>query len=157
MRSWAAPLLRKRLSETRDARRWRRCPSRTALPWAAYASQLLLAPLAPASRGKYVSWVRGYLGWLARSGAAGDPLGDPAARDWAVRDYRRHLKVVRKSAPTTINNTLAAIDDFYTRRGLGPAAAHREDPHRVSPPEHSAPSRPGASWWSSRNPRCATG
>lgn len=27
-----------------------------------------------------------------------------------------------------INNTLAAIDDFYTRRGLGPAAARREDP-----------------------------
>ena len=55
-------------------------------------------------------------------------MNDAAARDWAVRDYRRDLKVVRKAAATTINNTVAAIDDFYTRKGLGPAAARREDP-----------------------------
>ena len=70
----------------------------------------------------------GYLAWLAGSDPAGDPLNDPAARDWAVRDYRRNLKVARKAAPTTINNALAAIDDFCTRRGLGPAAGRREDP-----------------------------
>jgi integrase/recombinase XerC len=52
----------------------------------------------------------------------------PRARDWAVRDYRSHLITVAKRAPATINNnTLAAIDDFYTRRGLGPAAADRLD------------------------------
>jgi len=93
-----------------------------------YPKQLRMAPLAPASRAKYLSRVRGYLVWLADSDASGDPLNDAAARDWAVRDYRRHLKVVRKAAATKINNTLAAFDDFYTRRGLGPAAARREDP-----------------------------
>jgi integrase/recombinase XerD len=44
-----------------------------------------------------------------------------------VRDYRSHLKTVRRAAPATINNTLAALDDLFTRRGLGPAAARRED------------------------------
>lgn len=32
-----------------------------------------------------------------------------------------------KRAPATINNTLAALDDFYTRGGLGAAAADRLD------------------------------
>jgi integrase/recombinase XerC len=78
--------------------------------------------------------VWGYLAWLVGSDVSEDPLGDPSARDWAVRDYRRYVKVVRKAAPTTINNVLAAIDDFYTRQGLGPAAARREDPPpRVAP------------------------
>jgi hypothetical protein len=44
-----------------------------------------------------------------------------------VRDYRTHLVTVAKRAPRTINTALAAIDDFYTRRGLGPASAGRLD------------------------------
>jgi integrase/recombinase XerC len=51
----------------------------------------------------------------------GDPLAEAAARDWAVGDYRGHLKAVRKVAPSTINSTLAALDDFFARRGLGAA------------------------------------
>src|SRR5882724_7149136 len=71
---------------------------------------------------------------------SGDPLGEPAARDWAVRDYRRYLEVVPKAAPTTINNTLAAIDDFYTRRSLGPQPHGERTRRPESPPAHSAPS-----------------
>jgi hypothetical protein len=60
-----------------------------------------------------------------------------------VRDYRSHLVTVAKR-PVTINNTCAAIDDFYTRRGLGPATADRpRAAHRGSPgtrPEHRAAS-----------------
>jgi integrase len=44
-----------------------------------------------------------------------------------VRDYRTHLVTVAKNAPRTINTALAAIDDFYTRRSLGPASADRLD------------------------------
>lgn len=95
---------------------------------AEYAASLDRTPLAPASRAKYLGRARGYLSWLASAEVQGHPLDDAAARDWAVRDYRRWLKVVRKAAPSTINNTLAALDDFYTRRGLGPAGARREDP-----------------------------
>jgi hypothetical protein len=99
-----------------------------------YAAALERAPLALASRGKYLSRVRGLLAWLAHAAVDGDPLADPAARDWAVRDYRAHLKAIRKSSPATINTTLAALGDFYQRRGLGAPAARREDvPQRDAP------------------------
>ncbi|MDQ6899166.1 MAG: tyrosine-type recombinase/integrase [Candidatus Dormibacteraeota bacterium] len=93
---------------------------------AEYMIALERAPLEPATRAKYLSRVRGFLAWLAETDVDGDPLVDPAARDWAVRDYRGYLKAVRKSAPSTINTTLAALGDFYGRRGLGAAAARRE-------------------------------
>lgn len=99
----------------------------------AYAEALAAAPLAVDSRAKYLSRVRGYLHWLQSADVAGGPLTDPAARDWAVRDYRIWLKTVAGHQPTTINNTLAALDDFYTRRGLGPATARREPLARRAP------------------------
>jgi site-specific recombinase XerD len=101
---------------------------------AEYAAALGRAPLQPTSRSKYLSRVRGFLAWLAAADIDGDPLHDPAARDWAVRDYRAHLKTIRKSAPATINITLAALGDFYQRRGLGAPAVRREDlPQRDAP------------------------
>jgi integrase/recombinase XerC len=93
----------------------------------AYHKALAAAPLSSETKRTYLSKVRGYLTWLSGADVDGDPLGQRPARDWAVRDYRTYLLTVAKRAPTTINNTLAAIDDFYTRRGLGPAAADRLD------------------------------
>ena len=68
-----------------------------------------------------------------RAAVDGDPLTTPAARDWAVRDYRTHLQAVAKRAPRTVNNALAAVDDFYTRRGLGAANATRADLPKSAP------------------------
>jgi site-specific recombinase XerD len=144
-------------------------PLHYAAALAGYQRALRTAPLAEGTRAKYVSRVRGYLTWLASS----DPeapqleqlastsadlipeLTDPAARDGAVRDWRAWAKTVARHRPTTINNTLAAVDDFYTRRGLGPAHARREALPRRAPKalterqvvhylravEHHAPSR----------------
>ncbi|KQC34739.1 hypothetical protein UK82_30435 [Frankia sp. ACN1ag] len=87
-----------------------------------YVAQLAHAPLGADSRDKYAGRVRGYLAWLAAGGAVdvlGDPLAHPSARDGAVRDFKRHLKAERRK-PTTVNNHLAALADFYTRLGLGP-------------------------------------
>jgi integrase/recombinase XerC len=92
---------------------------------AGYTAALAKAPVSAQTRRTYASKVRQYLAWLATAEVDGDPLADPAARDWAVRDYRTHLQGVAKRAPRTVNNALAAIDDFYTRTGLGPAAAAR--------------------------------
>lgn len=44
-----------------------------------------------------------------------------------MRDYRSHLQAVLKRRPATVNGALAAVDDFYIRRGLGPAQALRVD------------------------------
>ena len=84
------------------------------------------------TRRAYTSRVRGYLAWLATADVDGDPLSDPAARDGAVRDYRTYLQTVAKRKPATVNTTLAALGDFYTRAGLGtPNAARLDLPKRA--------------------------
>ncbi len=98
-----------------------------------YAAALAGAPIAPESRRTYLSKARQYLAWLADAAVDGDPLTTPAARDWAVRDYRIHLQAAAKRAPRTVNNALAAVDDFYTRRGLGAANATRADLPKSAP------------------------
>ncbi len=112
-------------------------PTSLAEPYAAllddYAAALDGAPIASESRRTYLSKVRQYLAWLAAAAVDGDPLTTPAARDWAVRDYRTHLQAVAKRAPRTVNNALAAVDDFYTRRGLGAANATRADLPQSAP------------------------
>jgi integrase/recombinase XerD len=65
--------------------------------------------------------------WLAGAEVDGDPLASAERRDWAVRDYRGYLQGVLKRSPATVNGALAAVDDFYIRRGLGPAKAKRAD------------------------------
>jgi site-specific recombinase XerD len=77
------------------------------------------------TRRTYASKLRQYLAWLDTADLAGDPLTDPDTRDRAVRDWRSHLLTVAEQAPTTVNTALAAVDDFYTRGGLGQAAAER--------------------------------
>ena len=74
-----------------------------------------------------------YLAWLAGAAVDGDPLTNPAARDWAVRDYRTHLMTVARRQPSTVNAHLTAVDDFYRRCGLGPATARREELPKAAP------------------------
>ena len=85
------------------------------------------APLAEQTRRTYASKVRQYLAWLARAERDGDPLDSADRRDWAVRDYRTHLQAVLKRKPATVNSALAALDDFYIRRGLGAASTKRAE------------------------------
>ncbi|KLL10428.1 hypothetical protein BL254_20350 [Protofrankia sp. BMG5.30] len=99
----------------------------------AYTTALARAPVSAQTRRTYASKVRQYLAWLADTTLDGDPLTEKAARDWAVRDYRAHLQNVTKRAPRTVNNALAAVDDFYTRTGLGPATAARAPLPRTAP------------------------
>jgi len=100
---------------------------------AAYAAALAAAPLSAETRRTYASKARQYLAWLQAADLEGDPLADPAARDRAVRDWRTHLLTVATQAPATVNNALAAVDDFYTRRGVGRAAAERTNLPATAP------------------------
>ncbi len=93
-----------------------------------YLSWLEARPLAARSREAYGHQVRRYLGWLGdRSPVDGDPLADGDARDWAVRDYKRHLKAVGRWKPASVNLALAALDSFYTHLGLGRPIVRREE------------------------------
>jgi site-specific recombinase XerD len=77
--------------------------------------------------------VRQFLVWLDSYAAVGDPVAERRARGWAVRDYRTHLLAVAKREPATVNNALAALDDFYIRRGLGPADVKRAELPETAP------------------------
>src|SRR3954466_16268709 len=93
-----------------------------------YLSWLEGRPLAARSRQAYGHQVRRFFAWLGdRSPVDGDPLADDDARDWAVRDYKRHLKAVERWRPASVNLALAALDSFYTQLGLGRPVARRED------------------------------
>jgi integrase len=81
----------------------------------------------------YLSRVRQFLAWLPGADASGDPLADPAARDGAARDYRSYLLTVAKRKASTVNAHLTAIDDFFRHRGLGPAAAKRQELPQLAP------------------------
>ena len=98
-----------------------------------YAAALRTAPLSEQTRRTYASKVRQFLAWLAGADLDEDPLADADGRDWAVRDYRSHLQTVLKRSPATVNNALAAVDDFYIRRGLGPASAARVEITAAAP------------------------
>jgi site-specific recombinase XerD len=101
--------------------------------YAAYVAQLALAPMSPESRRTYASKVRQYLAWLQATDLGADPLTDVVARDYAVRQWREHLVTNARHAPATINIALAAVDDFYLRRGMGRTGAKRA---------HVPPTRP---------------
>src|SRR3954469_16107371 len=93
-----------------------------------YLSWLERRPLAARSRQAYGHQVRRYLAWLGdRSPVDGDPLADGDARDWAVRDYKRHLKAVERWKPASVNLALAALDSFFTQLELGRPVVRRED------------------------------
>ncbi|MEU8190822.1 tyrosine-type recombinase/integrase [Micromonospora carbonacea] len=85
------------------------------------------------TRRAYASRVRGYLIWLDTADVDGDPLTEPAARDGAARDYRTWLQSVAGRKPSTINVILAAITDFYTRRGLSAPDVRRLDLPQIAP------------------------
>ena len=89
-------------------------------------------PLAENTRRAYLLQVRQYGKYLAtRPTQEGDPLHDPFARDYAVRDYKTYLKTEGKVKPTSVNLALAAIDHFYLFLGLDRPRVKREDlPHQ---------------------------
>ena len=118
-------------------RRRGRAAAALSAPYAAvleeYAAALRAAPLSEQTRRTYASKVRQFLAWLATGDLDEDPLTSADGRDWAVRDYRTHLQAVLKRSPATVNNALAAVNDFYIRLGLGPASAARVEITAAAP------------------------
>lgn len=90
-------------------------------------------PLAVRTREAYGAHVSAYTSWLADRPDAGAALREPRARDHAARDFKRHLKLERRWAPSSVNLALAAVDHFNRFLGLGPAAVAREQLAQAAP------------------------
>jgi len=89
--------------------------------------------LAARSREAYEAQVAGFLGWLVSSEHGSRALVDRHVRDWAARDYKRHVKTESRWAPASINQALAAIDNFYRSLGAGRPEVAREDLPQLAP------------------------
>jgi site-specific recombinase XerD len=100
---------------------------------AAYARWLRRQPLAARSRDAYLAQVRGFVSWLVGSEHGAAALTDPHVRDWAVRDYKRHVKTTKHWSPASVNQALAAIDNFYRSLGIGRPEVPREELAQVAP------------------------
>ncbi len=100
---------------------------------ARYAESLQEQRLAVRTRGAYLAQVRSYVAWLVASGRGPTALSDARVRDSAVREYERHVKTARSWAPTSVNQALAAIDNFYRSLSLGRPDVAREDLPELAP------------------------
>lgn len=104
---------------------------------AAYEQWLVGLPLSKRTRREYTRWVRLYCGWL-RDGideraVGADPLGDPRARDYATRDFKRFLKSERMLGPASVNLALASVDHLYRHMGMDRANVRRERLPQTAP------------------------
>jgi site-specific recombinase XerD len=102
---------------------------------AGYRRWLARQPLAERTRDAYAAQVRGFLAWLADSEHGAAALTEPQVRDWAVRDYKRWVKAApRRWAPASVNQALAALDNFFYRHlGVGRPQVGREELPRLAP------------------------
>lgn len=99
-----------------------------------YEGWLEKQPLSANTKRTYRTRVRGFLRYMAATPAEyGDPLADEHARDYAARDYKIYLKTVRKARPSSVNLSLAAVDNFYRFMGMGKPDVVREDLPGVAP------------------------
>ena len=74
-----------------------------------------------------------YLVWLATTDESKGALTEHDRRDWAVRDYKRHMKQHKGWSASSVNQALAAIDNFYRSRQMGRPDVAREQLPQVSP------------------------
>jgi site-specific recombinase XerD len=106
-----------------------------------YGAWLERQPLSENTRRAYRVRAGQYLEYLAATPAEyGNPLEDPHAHDYAVRDFKAYLKTVRKARPSSVNLSLAAVDNFYRFLGMGKPEVRREElpgaaPKALSPEE----------------------
>jgi integrase/recombinase XerC len=98
-----------------------------------YERWLARQPLAGRTRDAYTAQVHSFVDWLAGSEHGGAALTEPHARDWAVRDYKRHVKASKRWSPASVNQALAGIDNFYRSLGVGRPEVPREDLPAVAP------------------------
>jgi site-specific recombinase XerD len=91
-----------------------------------YQEYLSRLPVSPHTRRNYLGRVKQYLSWLAGSSDCEKALLESVERDFAIHDYKVKLLQSGRSS-NTVNSTLAALDNFYLYKGLGPSTVRRQD------------------------------
>lgn len=89
--------------------------------------------MAVRTREAYGQHVGAYGAWLAGRSEPGLAISEPRGRDYAARDFKRHLKVDRGWKPASVNLALAAVDHFNRFLGLGSANVKREPLSQAAP------------------------
>jgi integrase/recombinase XerC len=98
-----------------------------------YDGWLTRQPLAGRARDAYLAQARDFVTWLASSEHGARALVASDVRDWAVRDYKRYVKTTKGWGPASVNQALAAIDNFYRSRGAGRPEVAREELAQTAP------------------------
>jgi hypothetical protein len=98
-----------------------------------YDGWLTRQPLAARTRDAYLAQARDFVMWLAESEHGARALVASDVRDWAVRDYKRYVKTTKRWGPASVNQALAAIDNFYRSRGAGRPEVAREELAQTAP------------------------
>jgi len=98
-----------------------------------YDGWLTRQPLAARTRDAYLAQARDFVTWLAGSEHGARALVASDGRDWAVRDYKRYVKPTKRWGPASVNQALAAIDNFYRSRGAGRPEVVREELAQTAP------------------------
>ncbi len=107
-------------------------PVKVAAVMAEYVTWLNRQPLADRSRDAYRAQVGRFIEWLTTSEHGGAALSEPSVRDWAVRDYKRAVKA-KGWKPSSVNQALASIDNFYRSLDMSRPEVPREDLAQVAP------------------------
>lgn len=101
-----------------------------------YITHIRRTGLADRSQDRYARGAAAFLEWVAAHAPEyDDALCDPHVRDYAVRDYRRELKTVRKLADSTVELAMSAIFNFYEHLGMGKPNVRRDNPKQPGGPK----------------------
>jgi hypothetical protein len=95
-----------------------------------YLEALAGQPLAVRTRQAYAAQVSAYIAWLAERPDADGALREPRARDFAARDFKRHLKLERA---TPLADSVDHTVRWYREQQTSSSAQHREDSVPAAP------------------------
>jgi len=102
------------------------------MQFTSYQEYIHRLPISKHTRRLYITRVRLFLEWLDGTIDGSKALQSTTERDFATRDYKVHL-LQSGSKPSTVNTSLAALDNFFVFIGLGPAKVRRQDLPSAAP------------------------
>lgn len=91
--------------------------------------------LSPATKRTYAGEVRAFVLWIGQQDKhrPDEVFTDPNTRNYAVKDYRRHLLGERRRAPKGVDTAMTSLSSIYRWCGLGPAAVPAAARRRTAP------------------------